>query len=123
MSKIYIGKGKIIGNYGTAMLNINLSKIGLSGLIYTSSKTGEDYISICVDELKEPDTYGNSLSCYLLPKKDSMTHAQTRAEGKSENRGTTTQNRGISHETSKANAFQPQQSNNDIYDDNEDIPF
>jgi len=123
MIKEYVGKGKFIGKYGTASVNLNLSKIGATGQIYTSAKTGEDYISICIDELKEPDMYGNTLSCYVLPKKDGMTHTQTRAEEKHIAMASQMPLKRDSHETAKSNAFQPQQSNDDIYDDNEDIPF
>jgi hypothetical protein len=65
-TKTYIGKGKVIGQYGTVRLNLELTKIDKS-LIF-ESKSGKKFLNIYVNGLREKDQDGNTLSVYTLPK-------------------------------------------------------
>ena len=64
--KIYIGKGQVIGQYGTVRLNLCLSDIDKTPIF--EAKNGKKYLNIYVNELREPDEKGNTLSVYTLPK-------------------------------------------------------
>lgn len=64
--KIYIGKGKIVGQYG----NISIT-LGLDGLgeIYKNhgfeTKQGAKKLKIIISEMKQADDYGNTHTCYV----------------------------------------------------------
>ena len=66
--KTFIGKGQVIGQYGTVRLNLCLSDIDKS-LIF-EAKNKKKYLGVYVNELREPDEKGNTLSVYTLPKQE-----------------------------------------------------
>jgi len=57
--KIYCGRGKRFGHYGTISINICVDDIPKE-YITKSNTNGKRYVKLNVDEKREPDPYGNT---------------------------------------------------------------
>jgi hypothetical protein len=57
--KIYCGRGKRFGNYGTISINICVDDIPKE-FITKSNTNGKRYVKLNVDERREADPYGNT---------------------------------------------------------------
>jgi hypothetical protein len=56
--KIYCGRGKRFGKYGTVSINICVDDIPKEHI--TKASNGKRYVRLNVDEKKEADPYGNT---------------------------------------------------------------
>lgn len=54
--KVYVGKGKVVGNYGQIKLGIRVSEL-------TVNENG--YCNLIVQKMKEPDKFGNGFTVYI----------------------------------------------------------
>ncbi len=64
--KIYIGKGKVTGNYGNISITLGLDGFGE---IYKKhgfeTKQKSKKLKIIISEMRQADNYGNTHTCYV----------------------------------------------------------
>lgn len=75
MEKIYVGNGKVINGKFGQFTKANFSRKNLETMLEYMDKNQTNYININLENRKEPDKYGNTLSCVIdtfKPDKDKV---------------------------------------------------